>query len=63
MIDFDKEPDFINEQGIKKRAEKHGNDLAVLGVTVNICNMEWEHDPGSLTEEEIKKVKNLLKLY
>jgi len=25
--------------------------------------MEWEHDPGSLTEEEIKKVRNLLKIY
>ena len=47
----------------QKRAEEHGNDLAALGVTVNICNMEWEHDPGSLTEEEIKKVRNLLKIY
>jgi hypothetical protein len=37
--------------------------LAALGVTVSICNMEWEHDPGSLTEEEIKKVRNLLKIY
>lgn len=54
---------FDPEYEAQKRAEEHGNDLAALGVTVNICNMEWEHDPGSLTEEEIKKVRNLLKIY
>jgi len=53
---------FDPEYEAQKRAEKHGNDLAVLGVTVNICNMEWEHDPGSLTEEEVKKVRNMLNL-
>lgn len=53
---------FDPEIEAQKRAEKFGSLLAGLGIDVDIFDSELEHDPGSLTEEEIALVKRELKL-
>jgi len=48
---------FDPEKMAQKRAEKIGNYLAILNLDVFIVDMEWEHDPGSLTDSEIVIIK------
>lgn len=51
---------FDPELSAQKRAEKQGADLALMKVRVSICDTELDHDPGSLTPEEVIQIKKEL---
>ncbi len=53
---------FDPEYKAQKRAEKQGADLAALGLEVNIADLEFDHDPGDLSEDEIIYVRKELDL-
>lgn len=51
---------FDPEYEAQKRAEKYGSNLASLGMDVEIADLELDHDPGDLTEEEVQYVRKEL---
>jgi len=53
---------FDPETKAQHRAEKQGSDLAALGLEVDIADLELDHDPGDLTEDEVIYVRKELKL-
>lgn len=55
---------FDPEEKAQERAKKHSYVLlSTLGIKdVSVVDMEWEHDPGSLTDEEVSIIKEELQL-
>jgi DNA primase len=53
---------FDPEYEAQKRAEKYGASLATLGLEVDIVDLELDHDPGDLTEDEVQYVRQELAL-
>jgi len=53
---------FDPEEEAQKRAEKQGNELSALGISVSVFDSEFNHDAGDMTEEEISIVKSELGL-
>ena len=53
---------FDPEYEAQKRAESYGSSLASLGMDIEIADLELDHDPGDLTEDEVKFVRKELEL-
>jgi DNA primase len=51
---------FDNEKEAQDRAKKYGQQLAGLGVEVEIFNPEFEHDPGDYSASEEAEVRREL---
>lgn len=53
---------FDPEKSAQERAIKQAKLLASHGIKVEVIDMEWEHDPGDLTEMEVKILRKELGL-
>jgi len=49
---------FDPEYDAQKRAEKQGSELSALGVDISIIDTELDHDPGDMSEDEVKYIRN-----
>lgn len=53
---------FDSEKEAQQRAKKQAEQVASYGIEAYVVDMEWSHDPGALTPEEVSIVKRALHL-
>jgi DNA primase len=51
---------FDPEPAAQRRAERYAADLASMGLTVNVLDTELDHDPGSMSTDEVRDLRREL---
>ena len=48
---------FDPEPAAQKRALRYAEECSALGMETEILDLEWDHDPGDASPEEVKQVR------